>query len=108
MDYGNRPDGSKKGSGFFGELKRPGGGVSTEISIGVGINGKEIDVPLIVPTLNKDELNYLLTTDIKSRNFMSNMPKSIINKAYDHATMRIEEGKSPFAGPDEIKPLPTE
>jgi hypothetical protein len=41
MDYGNRPDGSAKGGGYFGELKRPDGGVSTEISVGVGIDGKE-------------------------------------------------------------------
>jgi hypothetical protein len=108
MDYGNRPDGSAKGKGFFGELKRPDGNVSTEISVGVGINGKEMDIPLIVPTLTKQELQYLLNNDIKGKKFMANMPKSIIEKAYDHAVIRVNEGKSPFAGPDEVQKGPLE
>jgi hypothetical protein len=106
MDYGNRPDGSAKGNGFFGELKRPDGGVSTEISVGVGINGKEMDIPLIVPTLTKKELNYLLSTDIKGKSFFNNMPPSIMDKAYEHAKTRIKSGMSPFAGPDETVEAP--
>jgi len=51
MDYGMRPDKTAKGSGYFGEIKRPDGNVMTEISIGVGLNGKETLIPLIVPTL---------------------------------------------------------
>lgn len=104
MDYGNRPDGTKKGTGFFGEIKRPDGNVMTEISIGVGLNGKETDIPLIVPTLNKNELNYLMQNNPKSKMFMEKMPPSIIDKAVDHAVMRMKEGKSPFIGPDE-KPV---
>jgi len=106
MDYGDRPDGTAKGKGFFGELKRPGGGVSTEISIGVGIKGKETTIPLIVPTLTKDELGYLLKADPKSKTFFDKMPKTIIEKAVDHANTRIEAGKSPFADPDEIMKAP--
>lgn len=106
MDYGNRTDGSTKGNGFFGPLKRPDGSVSTEISVGVGINGKEVEIPLIVPTLTKDELNYLLRTPVKSKGFMSNMPSSIMEKAYDHAKIRIENGESPFAKPDEMQEPP--
>ena len=106
MDYGDRPDGSKKGKGFFGELKRPSGGMSTEISIGVGINGKETNIPLIVPTLTKDELGYLLKVDPKSKTFFDKMPKSIIEKAVDHASMRMEAGRSPFADPDEVMKAP--
>ena len=105
MDYGQRPDGTKKGLGYFGELKRRDGGVSTEISVGVGINGKEMNIPLIVPSLNKDELAYLLNNNIKSRSFMDKMPKTIIDKAYEHAVSRIELGKSPFAEEGEaVKP----
>ena len=106
MDYGNRADGTKKGLGYFGELKRPDGGVSTEISIGVGINGKDTEIPLIVPTLDRSELDYLLNTPIKSRKFMDNMPKTIINKAYDHALMRIDQGKSPFADQGDVQEPP--
>jgi hypothetical protein len=106
MDYGNRPDGSPKGMGFFGELKRPDGSVSTEISVGVGVDGKEMDIPLIVPTLTKKELNYLLKTDINGKNFFNNMPPSIMDKAYEHAQTRMKSGLSPFAGPDEITKPP--
>jgi hypothetical protein len=102
MDYGNRTDGTAKGTGFFGELKRPTGGVSTEISVGVGINGKQMDIPLIVPTLTRQELDYLLKTDVKSKTFFNNMPPTIMDKAYEHANQRIESGMSPFAGPDDI------
>jgi hypothetical protein len=102
MDYGNRPDGAPKGMGFFGELKRPDGNVSTEISVGVGINGKEMEIPLIVPSLNKKELDYLLKTDVQSKNFFQNMPPSIMDKAYEHATTRLKLGKSPFADESEV------
>lgn len=106
MDYGNRPSGEKKGMGYFGELKRRNGDVSTEISVGVGMNGKEMEIPLIVPTLTKKELEYLLSTDVESKSFFSNMPSSIMDKAYDHAQTRIKSGMSPFANDDEMMELP--
>ncbi len=93
--------------GFFGLLKRPDGDVSTEISVGVGMDGKEIEIPLIVPTLTKKELDYLLSADLKSKSFFNNMPPSIVDKAYDHAQTRMKSGMSPFAGPDEIMDPPS-
>ena len=108
MNYQTRPDGSAKGDGFFGKLNRPDGSVSTEISVSVGMNGKEMYIPLIVPTLTKQELNYLLSTDVESKSFFSNMPPSIMDKAYEHANTRIKSGMSPFAGPDEIVKAPIE
>jgi hypothetical protein len=108
MEYGKRPDGSSKGDGFFGKLNRPDGSVSTEISIGVGMNGKEVNIPLIVPTLNKKELNYLLSTDVKAKDFFNKMPPSIMEKAYEHANTRIKSGISPFARPNEIVKPPAE
>jgi len=97
MDYGNRADGTQKGSGFFGEIKRPDGNVMTEISIGVGLNGKETEIPLIVPNLTKQEFNYLLNNDPSSKTFMDKMPPGIVQKAVDHASIRIKQGRSPFA-----------
>jgi hypothetical protein len=94
--WGKRPDGSQKGAGFFGVLKRPDGGISTEISVGLPINGKEMDVPTLVPTLTEDEKNWLLTHDIKDK-----IPESIMKKAKAHAEERIKAGKSPFASPEE-------
>jgi hypothetical protein len=85
---GLRADGTKKGPGFLGALKRPDGKVSTELSIGVEIDGKETEIPTLVPTLTKKEINHLLggkkPTDV------------IVNKAIKHAKKRIAQGKSPF------------
>ena len=106
MDYGMRPDKTAKGAGYFGEIKRPDGNVMTEISIGVGLNGKETLIPLIVPTLNKSELNYLMRNNPDSEMFMEKMPKSIMDKAVDHAVMRMKENKSPFASPEEVTKMP--
>jgi hypothetical protein len=89
MDYGMRPDKTAKGKGYFGEIKRPDGNVMTEISVGVGLNGKETLIPLIVPTLNKSELNYLMRNNPESKTFMDKMPKSIMDKAVDLAPMKL-------------------
>ena len=107
MDYGKRPDGAPKGKGYFGEIKRPDGNVMTEVSIGVGLDGKETLIPLIVPTLNKQEIEYLRKSNIDSPEFMKNIPPSIIDKAVDFASGRIKQKKSPFADPTEVYSLPT-
>lgn len=87
-----RADGTQKGKGFLGLLKRPDGKVSSEISIGIEINGKEVEIPTIVPTLTQQELDFLLTNDPKTK-----IPKSIIDKAIEHAKQRMAKGLSPFA-----------
>ena len=97
-----RPDGSPKGTGFFGALKRPDGKVSTEISIGLDVDGKQINVPLLVPSLTFEELNYLLQGNVDSKDFLKNLPSSIMDKAYNHAEQRIKAGMSPFALPNEV------
>ena len=86
--FGVRADGTKKGKGFLGILSRPDGGVSTEISIGVEIDGKETEIPTLVPTLTAKEKDYLLKGKKPTR--------TIIRKAVTHAKERIKEGKSPF------------
>lgn len=98
---GKRQDNSEKGMGYFGPMKRQDGGISTEISIGTNIGGKEIDIPLMVPTLETKELKYLLDTPVDSKSFMQNMPQTIIKKAVEHANMRMKMGKSPFKMADE-------
>jgi hypothetical protein len=96
-DYGNRPDGTKKGVGYLGVLARPDGNVSTELTVGVNFDDKEQDIPLIVPTLNKEELKYLLETQEDSPDFFKKMPSSIMDKAVDHARSRQKQGKSVYA-----------
>lgn len=87
-DYGLRTDGTKKGPGFLGELKRPDGDVSTEISVGVTFGDKEVETPTLVPTLSHKELRYLLEGNDPSH--------EIVQKAVKHARERIRMGKSPF------------
>ena len=86
--YGNRQDGSRKGPGFLGELKRPDGSVSTELSIGVNLNGQEMEIPSLVPTLHPLEINHLLQGNKPTR--------VIVNKAIDHAQSRILKGLPVF------------
>lgn len=92
-----RPDGSVKSmKGYLGAMERPDGTVSTEISAGFEIDGKEMDIPLMVPGLTKEEIDYLLTADIQGEDFFKNMPDSIPDKAIEHAKKRMKEGKSVF------------
>lgn len=96
-NYGTRPDGTPKGPGYFGELQRPDGKVSTELSIGVELNGKETEIPSLVPTLTKQEVDSLISGDKPT--------PQIIQKAADHAKERIAAGKSPFAEQGEQIPV---
>ena len=99
--FGKRPDGSEKGTGFLGVLKRPDGRVSTEISISLDDVNNGKDFPLIVPTLSKDEIKVLLSLDEQSPDFFDKLPKSIVDKAIAHANKRAKEGKSVFADDSE-------
>lgn len=97
-DFGKREDGTAKGNGFLGVLKRPDGGVSTEISVGVNLNGENVEIPTLVPTLTKSEVNSLL--NLKEGEMPSN---EIMDKAVEHARGRINKGLSPFASKGETQ-----
>jgi hypothetical protein len=86
--YGNRADGTPKGKGWLGELTLPDGRVATEISVGVKIDGKETEIPLLVPGLTKKEIDHLLSG--------KDATDAIVEKAVEHAKKRIRAGKSPF------------
>lgn len=88
QQYGTRPDGTAKGKGWLGELKRPDGRVSTELSISFGdvLGGK--DIPLLVPTLTPAEVQQILSG--------GEPPKSALDKAIQHAIQRDKQGLSPF------------
>ena len=100
--YGKRADGSNKGDGYFGKLQRPDGRVSTEISVGMEIGGKETEVPLLVPTLTKKEKDYLLSRDEKKLDFKSPEMQPILDKAEAFARKRMRSGKSPFAAAEDM------
>lgn len=94
--YGKRVDGTNKGPGYFGELDMTdeSGNVATEISIGVNIGGKEVEIPTLVPTLSSPEKAWLLGGgDPKDR---SAIAESIVKKSVAHAKKRISDGDSPF------------
>jgi len=90
-----RPDKTLKGKGFLGELPMTDGSgrVMTEFSVGVNIGGKEIDVPTLVPTLTKEEVDYLRSG--------GEVTAPIAKKAYDYAKMRTGSGLSPFKADNE-------
>lgn len=101
QSWDRRADGSPKGDGFFGVIQRPDGTVSSEISVGVNIDGKEVEIPTLVPTLTPEERDWLINNDISDP---SKIPPAIIQKAVDHARPRLAAGQSPFAQPGEQQP----
>lgn len=88
-NYGMRVDGTPKGRGYFGEVPNNKGGFSTELSVDVDFDGKKTLIPLMVPTLTRDELNYIVNGGQPT--------KAIMNKAVGHAVERMRNGQSPFA-----------
>ena len=90
--YGARHgSGTPKGRGYLGLLQRPDGGNMTEYTMGVPIAGVNQEIPSIVPTLDQNEINYLLTMDGSGK-----IPNSIVQKAVEHAKKRMAQGLSPF------------
>jgi hypothetical protein len=68
-NYDKRPDGSSKGT------------------------GKQIDFPTLVPTLSKDEI-FLMQNEIIPNK--KPIPEAIMQKAIEHAKMRLAKNLSPF------------
>jgi hypothetical protein len=94
-----RADGTKKDTGFLGPLKRPDGMTMTEYSVGVNIDGRDVEIPTLVPTLTQEEIDLLLNLPDGDK-----PPRAIINKAIDHARGRIKNNKSPFWNPQDDGP----
>jgi len=96
-DYGTRPDGTKKGKGYFGELKMEdgSGSVATEISMNFDdVLGGAL-IPSLVPTLTESEKKHLLKGNKAT--------KEIQLKAIKHAEERASKGLSPFVDGGELK-----
>ena len=87
-DFGLRKDGTRKGKGFLGALKRPGGGVSSELSIGVNLDGRDIEIPSLVPGLSQQQIQALLSG--------GQISPEVVNIAVQNARKRIAQGLSPF------------
>jgi hypothetical protein len=96
VKYGKRPDKTQKGQGYLGELKLPDGSVATEYSTQSGavkVNGKQIDFPTLVPTLSKNEVALMQNDIIPNK---KPIPEAIMQKAIEHAKMRLAKKLSPF------------
>lgn len=96
-DYGNRPDGTKKGKGFLGEIKRPDGSVMTEITTGYEIDGKKVNLPLITKYSTKEDIEYLKKADPESKDFLKNAPAGLEERAIKHAMDRKKAGLPVYA-----------
>lgn len=99
--YGKREDGTPKEIGYFGEIARPDGGMSSELSIRTGFDGRERLIPSLVPTLSRQEIRGLADNPEDFAIGNTPMAHSIRRKAVEHARGRYAIGKSPFAGNDE-------
>jgi hypothetical protein len=93
-----RRDGTPKGEGFFGPLELPDGGATSEYSIGVESDGKEMEIPTLVPTLTEAELDLMVSKIIPNG---EDIPQPIIDKALEHARQRMSQGLPVFADADD-------
>ena len=89
-DYGNRPDGSKKGSGWLGEIPMQDGSgrVMTEQTAEVDTANGRLQFPLIHPGSTKEELDHLARGGKPTR--------EMLDRAIEHARERQKQGLSPY------------
>ena len=66
----------------------------TEVSVQFGDILDGAPIPMLVPTLTKEEIETLSNMQIEGN--AQNIPQSIKNKAIRHALDRDEKGLSPF------------
>jgi hypothetical protein len=103
-EYGLRPDGTPKSTGFLGTQLVKGGGHATEYSIPLFEKGdpgtpgyeKGPEIPTLVPTLTREERVMMLNDVIPSG---TRIPKPILDKSILHARQRMATGQSPFFNP---------
>lgn len=104
-----RPDGTMKSAGFLGAIPRLDNpkDISTELSIGIDWGTGEKLIPTMVPTLDDNELKYLLSTSADKLNTVNpDLNKSITRKAVEFAKQRESQGLPFFAQPDESPKSP--
>jgi len=92
-----RSDGSKKSAtGYLGPVENlVTGGTMTEFTTEWEDMG--IEIPTMVPTLSSEEIEYMQRM-VPGQGWDRSKPMdaSILQKAKDHARMRLEQGKSPY------------
>ena len=88
-----------KGLGYFGRVPTKGGRTMTELSATFDMDGQQVALPLIVPTLSPDEVKLLQDGGEPTEN--------IYRKAFEFAQSRRKQGRDPFAQPQDLRmPVP--
>ena len=90
-------DGDQKQAGWRGVLSDGKGGVMTEVSVGTEIDGKEVEIPLIVPDSTKEDLERIAKI---ANGELTKIPDDLMDKAVSFARKRLSEGKSAFYNGD--------
>ena len=93
-----RGDGSVKGSGWQGVFTNAKGQNVTEYTVGVEIDGKEYDIPSIVPSLSTEEIASVL----KASEDGSPVSEQVMEKAVGWAKSMLKIGHSFFANKTEV------
>lgn len=83
-----REDGTTKGPGWIGSIPSKDGKEMTELSFDFDVDGKKIFAPLLVPTLSKEEVDYLSSGGKPT--------DAIYKKAQDFAMEKVSKGESTF------------
>lgn len=81
-----------KSQGWLGPLQNGLGQSVSEYSISQNVNGRNVEMPSIVPGLTPDELQMIM----RASETGSQLPSSVYEKAMAHAQERIRHGRSPF------------
>jgi hypothetical protein len=90
-----RRDGSLKSlKGWLGPLTLPNGQVATEYTMSFSDVLGGMDIPSLVPTLSKEEIDLMVNDIIPNG---KKPPQSVINKMIEHAEMMTAYGKSVFS-----------
>ena len=94
-----RADGSVKGMGWLGVLNNYLGQDVTEYSVGVNLGGKEKQIPTVTPNMNK----YGMTNIMGASAGQNRLNPQVLDKAIEHARMRLIQGLSPYVEGREYK-----
>ena len=107
--YGKRPNGTAKGDGWLGPIPLTNAdgstGVMTEVTIGTELDGKQYDMPLLVPGLTKNEVKAVgdfVTSPNKTpeekQAAWEALPDSVKRKSTEHLISSLK-GEIPLYAP---------
>lgn len=91
-EYGARPDGTAKSTGWLGVHKADDGSDVSEYSVGVNIGGRQQDIPTLTPYSTPEDVRDILESASNRRP----PGNDAVRRAYTWARYRIGRGLSPF------------